>query len=55
MHGLSIYSSYVKSAEIGGIALGDAGVVRQTESSGLGEPHENMPPYIRIAVHVRAG
>ncbi|MBC5580874.1 hypothetical protein H8S23_05100 [Anaerofilum sp. BX8] len=55
VHGLSVNAVYAQSSSaVGGIPLGDAGVTRETTSSGKGTPFSILPPYRAVYVQIRA-
>lgn len=55
VHGLSVAAPYAQpSSAVGGMSLGDAGVARETISSGKGIPFSILPPYRAVYVQIRA-
>ena len=55
VHGLGVHAAYAQpSSAVGGITLGDAGVTRETTSSGKGIPFSILPPYRAVYVQIRA-
>ena len=54
-HGVNSFYSSATTGVATHVLGGDNYIGAQTKSSGQGEPHNNMPPYIKICAHVRAG